>query len=320
MQLYSPFMRLFITFLGFWLFGVLPCSGNGKLNIIKYDHTDTGKTIIYISSDKINNEIFYRNCAHKLVGSLCEIHEIFTSKNVTFCLHNCNTLEGSWPLESVFNIRFDTEGCEVMPLAEKIQEKLDKTPFPELNTFSVAENNIQLTVVKPKENTVLFYKDVLFMWEEYTHSDHFLIELALDREFLDLYYSKIVFDTNITVSEIPKNKMSYWRIKPLQCGGYCQEFRASGKFYSTDVFVKPVSLFGVSIYSLSPPHQKNIFINNPDKKWYSIRAEDLKGNHHASFETNASERVLDVENFPSGAYFIHLSVQNNHTVSTLIIP
>jgi hypothetical protein len=316
LHLYLSSMKFFISFLGFWLITSINVYCFGINTFI----SDTGKTIIYLSDSKVKEESILRNCHKEIVHSLCELQEIYPDKNVYFCLHSEKSLTESLPLQSVFDIHVGNSGCEVSFSVEKIYNYIGKTMLPKLQNITVTENNVQLIVVKPRENAVIYYKDILFSWEKYSYHDHYLIEMASDRDFLNILYSNIVSDVKINCPELPKNTLLFWRIKPLQCGGYCQEYRASGKFYSTDVFFKSFSLYGVSLYSLSPPHQKNIFINNPEKKWYSIQIENLKGDIHTSFETNASEKVVDLENFPSGAYFVYLSVNNNQSVSTLIIP
>ena len=139
-------MKFFNISLFFWLTTSLQFCCFGKNHII----SDTAKTIIYISDPKVADGSILKNCQQKIVQALCELQEIYPDKNTCFCLTSDNSSSQSLPFETIFEIITDGKGCEILFSKENIQKKVEISYPVRTSGFIPIENNVQLTVSKPK--------------------------------------------------------------------------------------------------------------------------------------------------------------------------
>jgi len=277
-----------------------------------YQDTSLMSKIIRLSSN--NNPQISTICAHKITETLCELNELYLDQNITFSIHESET--GVLPVDSVLSIHVDNNQCRVY----YDKDNIDKTGLDKLNPVErqkpVKAYSGQLQVTKPAENTTVYYKDIVFSWPENPEIDHYLLDVATDAQFTRTVKSIFVFGNQTKLDQLNKNEMFYWRIKPLHPTQYCQEYRAEGKFFTVDIHVKTMSLFGISLYTIGPT---TFFVNNPEHKWYTIEIESLEGKIISKIESNASHKIFDANEYQPGHYFVKLRYQkfDNTTILTV---
>ncbi|MFZ1703278.1 MAG: hypothetical protein WAT79_02970 [Saprospiraceae bacterium] len=260
-------------------------------------------------------------CGNGMVESLCQLNHLYADQQISFYLIDPKKgTQNVWSIYSIITFDIsDKYDCKVSFDLHKVENLLQKYN----NDFIEFEQPIistkQIEVYKPLENVVLYHKNIEFKWKKESCFDHYLLEIATDKEFYQIEKSIVIFQTEYTCNEAPPNQVLYWRVKPLNSNDYCQEFRASGHFYASDTFLKPVSLFGVSIYSLGPPNEQHIYIDNPDQKYYRLEIEDIRSQIMIKAESNVIQKMINVQELKKGYYLVYLTVQNSQNMSTLVV-
>jgi hypothetical protein len=277
-------------------------------------HQDTSlmSKIIRLSSN--HNTQISTVCAHKITETLCELNELYLDQNITFSIHESET--GFFPVDSVLSIHVDNNQCRVY----YDKDYIDKIGWDKLNPVKgqkpVKAYSGQLQVIKPAENTTVYYKDIIFSLPENPEIDHYQLDVATDAQFMRIVKSLFVFGNQTKIDQLSKNEMFYWRIKPLHPTQYCQEYRAEGKFFTVDIHVKTMSLFGISLYTIGPT---TFFVNNPEHKWYTIEIESLEGALISKIESNASHKLFDANEYQPGHYFVKLRYQKFENTTILTV-
>lgn len=265
------------------------------------------------------DEYTSRYCGTGLTKAICELNNVYKDHGILFSLSSESDSSVQNSVLSLFTFRIEETVCSVRYEISDIENLIQihkKNHFsPEIKPPST----MQLVVTKPPENSVVHYSGVDFSWSKSDASDQYLLEIAKDIYYTETWISTVVFGTRCFISDLPKNTTLYWHIKPLNFIHYCEDQRASGKFYVSEIYLKPFTLKGVSMYSMPPPNEKAVFINNPDNIGYEVRIESITGELITRAASNAPYKKIDVGDYEPGGYFVHLTIDSFSNSSTLIV-
>lgn len=304
--------------LRFYTFLILLCSaGLSRANqVMDIDSITPVKIIpLYFQNDEYTS----RYCGAGLARAICELNNVYKDHGVLFSLTPRKETKHYYPVDSLFIFDIEKTTCSVRYNIEKAESVIFNTESEEIAAEVLPPSPLQLQVTKPSENSVVHYTGVDFSWNSADEADQYLLEVANDVYYTDTWISSIIFGTGCFISDLPKNTTLYWRIKPLNFIHYCEEQRASGKFYVSEIHLKPFTLKGVSMYSMPPPNEKAVFINNPDNIGYEVRIESISGELITRAASNAPYKKIDVGDYEPGGYFVYLTIDSFSNSSTLIV-
>ncbi|MBK8621600.1 MAG: hypothetical protein IPN79_07520 [Saprospiraceae bacterium] len=275
---------------------------------------DTTPSLKIIQLSSKNNLTISTLCANKVVETLCELNELYLNENISFTITDSGIPD--FMVDSVLSFPIEKGSCKVFYDKENIDKKISVLRNKTEKHKQIPAFSRQLEVTKPTENTTVYYKDIVFAWPENPEINHYVLDVAMDAQFTKVVKSIFVFGNQIKLDHLDKNELYYWRLKPLHQTQYCQEYRAEGKFFTVDIHVKTMSLFGISLYTIGPT---TFFVNNPDHKWYTIEIESLEGKMISQIESNASHKIFDADAYQPGHYFVRLRFQtfDNTTILTV---
>lgn len=265
------------------------------------------------------DEYTSRYCGAGLTKAICDLNNVYKDHGILFSLSPESDTSAQSSVLSLFSFSVNETSCDVRYEIADVERLLQQHEKNHASREVPPPSTLQLSVTKPPENSVVHQSGVDFSWSKSDASDQYLLEIAKDIYYTETWISTVVFGTGCHISDLPKNTTLYWRIKPLNFIHYCQEQRASGKFYVSEIHLKPFAIRGVSMYSLAPPNENSVFINNPDHIWYEVQIESLEGTLITRSKSNASHKKIDVGDYRPGAYFVYLTIDSQSNTSTLMV-
>ena len=286
-----------------------------------FEHTplDTSPTYKNIPLAWVEDEFISRYCGKEVTDAVCHINNVYKDLGYLFSLTPFQTQVSNPSIKSFFNIEVHENTCLVQHDIQNIENFIKQSSTTIFPLIPATPSSRQMTVLKPFDNSVTYFRKLDFEWEDSDGADQYLLELSLDMNFNVPYLSSIIFTTHCTVEDLPPNQMIYWRIKPLNFLHYCEEHRASGKTFASKTFVHPFNCNGISVNSLAPPRATSLFVHNPENQAYTLSIESMDESVVCLLETNAAQKIIDVSHYTPGAYFVYLSAGQFKNSSTLII-
>lgn len=311
-------MRYIFTLILVTAFCTRNFANSGDENAI-FLPSDTIKNVNLIPLSWEDDEFISRYCGRKVTEAICTLNDIYQNLGYIFSLSDHSQKHNHPSVSSFFNFDISDNYCEVDYDIQEIEEYINNLSQFHNSAIQGPPSGLQLNVIRPVDNSVAYFRRMDFEWESTDKADQYLLEISLDKDFEKPYLSSIVFGTYCRLDDLPPDQMIYWRIKPLNFLHYCEEHRASGKTYASKKHVKPITCEQVSVYSLAPPQESSIFIDNPKNNAYEFMIESMDSSVVTAVGTNAYQKIIDVSTFSPGAYFVYLKVGEKKNSTTLIV-
>jgi hypothetical protein len=201
-----------------------------------------------------------------------------------------------------------------------------------VNTFSPASTEINtptdLLINPPASDTTEYYDEVLLEWKSVAGATYYLLEMDwLSTYTTSNYRSYVLSDTTKFLTDLPSNRLYYWRVRPFNEYITCAQHRQ--RSFRTSITSATNEIEALSAWQIAPNPASNnapvrLFVNAVNNFEASVRIFDATGRQVRSLNSttfSAGETTLELptEGLSGGLYFIAIENAEGRAVRKMTI-
>lgn len=227
----------------------------------------------------------------------------------------------SWMMMSLFfifchvNISYAQNENNDTEMVYNTTQHQQKEVLKNNNTPTESEHKMtdfHLDYTFPKENKVVFCKDILLSWT--TNLPTVRLQISTDKSFENPLIDTIVSTQHILIPALAKHSTYYWMVGPVSKNITVAE--VSTFFKTTSILMdESVDTESIEIIPTWIEETALLYIDNPDGIKYQLSVINQNNEVVAQKSTKLERFALETESWPKGHYQLKLKMAN-HTEKT----
>jgi hypothetical protein len=171
--------------------------------------------------------------------------------------------------------------------------------------------------ITPADSSIITeYKTVTLSWQPIAKATHYIVEVSSFADFPFILFRYFVSGTNVTTTELFRNRNYYWRVRPINAWSECNPPATKGYYFRTLEITNTTSLESITDVKIFPNPANSgssvkVQIDTPENQVFNTHLVNLAGQvlQRYNWKLFAGENnfELNTEGLVPGLYLIRMS-------------